>query len=446
MIKNLIFISFSALIFCSFIIAQVPPPVSDGNSEKRKIEPIFTSIEGEFKIDIPNDVRGYAGLRLRDTNNLGTGAIFKFSQPEAEYQIGYINLKPSVEKLSDKKTRRIFDDLQKNVIDKMFVTADKAVKSVKDFKFKKYPADQFTAKVPSGNIIVRHILDDDKIYILMAKFASDDKKPQILKRFDSIELISTKEIIEKKLNQATPAPLPQTPVAERFTSDAQEENLKGKIKYVLEESEDLSGEWYSQGRNPDSEDFYNESGNRTKRIFYNFKGLPMSVTAYGFIDGARVSKYSSVDFDSFQIMAIGLPSNPDAPVKPKDERFTSKMLYKYDSENRLSEAQTFGNDGDLSEKTVYEYADGKLAKSSFDKARKLTSKTIEIFDDKGNVIEKIYVHDDKDRPDSVYRYTYEDFDKNGNWTKRIVEVKEGKLGDGYTAQKYIEYRKIEYYN
>ena len=445
MLKNVIFTILFVLLSCFFVHAQPPPVVSGESSVERKIAPTFTSIEGEFKIDIPNDVRGYAGLRLRDTNNLGTGAIFKFSQPEAEYQIGYIDLKPSIEKMSDKRTRQIFDDLQKNVIDKMFVT-DRAVKSIKDFKFKYHPADQFTAKVPSGNIIVRHILDDDKIYILMAKFASDDKKPQILKRFDSIEFISTKEIIEKKLNQATPAPLPQTPVVKRFTSDAQEENLKGKVKYVLEESEDLSGERYFQGRKYDSEDFYDASGNRTKRIFYNYRNLPMSVTVYGYINEARVSKHSSIFYESDPPAAVALPSNLNQPAKPKDKRFTVKTVYKYDSENRLEEVRTFRNDGDSSGKTVYEYADKKLEKSSFDAAGKLTAKTIDIYDDKGNVIEKTFVSTQENRPDSVYRYTYSDFDEKGNWTKRIVEAKLEKFGGGHTMQKYVEYRKIDYYN
>ena len=93
---------------------------------------------------------------------------------------------------------------------------------------------------------------------------------------------------KKLIEKGTPKPLPQTPVAPKLTSDAKDENLKGKVKSVVYEAEYYMGPWMSEGRRIFSMTDFNETGNRLKYIAF-FKEDWFIVEVYGYIDDTRVS-------------------------------------------------------------------------------------------------------------------------------------------------------------
>src|SRR5258708_26216948 len=139
----------------------------------------------------------------------------------------------------------------------------------------------------------------------------------------------------KKVADAEPAPLPQEPVARKLKSDADDEGLRGKVKIVVDENEGLSAEWSIRGRNPAMTYYYNEQGNLTKKEMYDYRGTPMGVTVYGYLDGDRVEKSNYIRYE-YDPPPMAAPSG-GGPRPKRDPRYSTKFKYKYDDDGRLAE-------------------------------------------------------------------------------------------------------------
>lgn len=145
--------------------------------------------------------------------------------------------------------------------------------------------------------ILRYILVENRLFILSSGWKNTEDGTEQLKTLDSFKLTDSKAIFAKKIEEATPASLPQFPAAKRLKSDIENERLKGKVKSVTETEEDFSGTWYSSGVKMSSEEFYNEDGNQIKSISYDYKGNPSDITVFGYINGMRVLKSGSIDYE-----------------------------------------------------------------------------------------------------------------------------------------------------
>ena len=100
----------------------------------------------------------------------------------------------------------------------------------------------------------------------------------------------------QKIKEATPKPLPQSPVAKRQTSDAQDIHLKGKVKSVIGERLGVSGVEKPIGRRMASIADFNEQGDYLRKIEFEYRGRPYDIKVHGYIDGARVSTSNGVSF------------------------------------------------------------------------------------------------------------------------------------------------------
>lgn len=446
--KNLIFSLFILTVFTGAIIAQLPPAppsVSLGkpnSSKENQVKDTFVSVEGGFTIALPQYARGFSNIK--PNSKIKGGSQYNWQTPEGMFAVTYsdpisipldLNLKNELQAMSNKLIEQ-------------FTSSGGKLISTKEISSDGNTGVEVKIQFQDGIIgVTRYFLINNRMFILSAGWNLKEDGAVQLKILDSFKAIDGKAIIAKKLEEATPKPLPQEPVAKKLTTDAQDERLKGKVKSVIEEEEDLTGNWSVSGIKMSTEDYYNEQGNKIKRIFYDYKGNPLSVSVYGYIDGARVSKSGSLHFEyNPPIMAVPLSSaKAESVKKPADTRYTTKYEYKYDEKGRLIESLGYANNGELNGKTVFVYNGNKIEESSYNREGKLTSKTIDLIDEKGNVIEWTYLHSDSKFPDTKYTYTYESFDEKGNWTKRIVFGKEGQYGGGYKDQHYIEYRRITYY-
>src|SRR4051812_33726568 len=102
---------------------------------------------------------------------------------------------------------------------------------------------------------------------------------------DSVLGQSKKVDIARKIAESTPDALPQSPVAAKLKSDAADKNLKGKVKSVVEYTEQPVG----SGRKFFAQEYYNESGNLIKSVDFAPDGFPRSVLVWGYLDGNRVN-------------------------------------------------------------------------------------------------------------------------------------------------------------
>ena len=253
--------------------------------------------------------------------------------------------------------------------------------------------------------------------------------------------------ILKRIEDNTPKALPQTPVAPKLKSDAKDAGLKGKVKSVVEEREQLVGYGTDQGRRLSSITDFNEKGNFLKGVFFDVKGRPSSVMVYGYIDGMRVSKSKYITYDDDgPTIQIAKPNSKEEVKTEPDIRYSYRYEYKY-IDGKLSEMQLFYNNGKKGIRSVYSYNENQMERLVYTEDGKLNQKYLTIFDKKGYEIEWTYfdIQQPKVYGDSKYSIKYDSFDKKGNWTKRtflrLVVENEKEI---YKPE-FIKYRTITYY-
>lgn len=251
---------------------------------------------------------------------------------------------------------------------------------------------------------------------------------------------------QKAIDQNTPAALPQTPAAKKDTSDAQDDNIRGKVKTVLSESE-IVGRVGSR-RITSIEDF-DEHGNRLKQISLNSEGDPRQISVYGYIDRARVSKsmYISYAYDPPPPPAPLRPRNAP-PEPPRDHRYETKYEYTYKN-GKMTEEIRYANSGKLVTRVVYNWTgDNQVEELIFDSRGELNRKYVRTYDKAGKEIEKFSPDTIPGKPygDTRSVTRYDAFDTAGNWTKKTVVMY--RVSDNGTAAErstYITYRTISYY-
>ncbi len=439
--KNLFFTVLFSTVFIGSIIAQLPstPSKSITSLETPKVREGFVSFDGGFTIALPQISNGRNRFEPREGVSRG-GFQYLWRTPQASYTASLTELIAVPSNVKD-TLQTIVD----NFINLQEKNNNGSLISKKEISLDGMQGVEARLHIGADSeIIFRFYILGAKVYGLAASFGNTTNEATQLQILDSFKLIDEKTAIAKKLEEVTPAALPQSPVIKKTKSDVEDDKLKGKVKLVSESEEDLTGTANFSKVKLSSEDYYDEKGNQVKHLYYDYRNNPDTITIYGFIDGMRVSNTGFLHYEyNPPPPPAMMPPSKEAP-KPVDSRYDVRYDYKYDEKRRLKEISTFNNKSEVNSKTVYIYDGNKVEKTSYSKDGKVNSKTIEIFNDKGNTIELTRVGNDK-YPDSKYAYTYESFDKKGNWTKRIVTGKSGQYNGGYKDIHYAEYRTITYY-
>lgn len=320
--------------------------------------------------------------------------------------------------------------------------------SEKQIELNKHQGRELRFEFFSGLVIYRVYLVSRRLYQVAVMLKSDQQVYEgiAVKVLDSFNLLNEDEVATARNEQAAkaqPGPLPQEPVSPRVGSDAQDEGLRGRVKTVFTESQDLSGTWTVQTRKPNSMDYYNERGNLTKRESYDYKGNLREITAYGYLDGARVSDSESIqqEYNPPPIM-IGPPAGEATPKY--DPRYSHKFTFKYDEKKRLTEKTWIGNDGKLWLRYVYKYTGSQREELVYSADGSLNQRYLSILDDKDNEVEETIFETRDGSIRSKHSYAYE-FDSQGNWTKRTTSKSVTKDRRSRYEPQYVYSRTIVYY-
>jgi hypothetical protein len=250
--------------------------------------------------------------------------------------------------------------------------------------------------------------------------------------------------LAKKIAEATPAMLPQGPVSAWPISDAAADNLKAKVKSVIN---------YSRGpgktRVVEGEEYYNESGNLIKSVSFD-EGYPISVTVWGYVDGKRSSKTGEIRYakgerpaaKTFELVARA-EDNAMRPNDPRDRRFSIRHGYTFDDKKRIIEKRSYQNNGELWLRSTYSYSGDQKEVRDYDARGNEMSRTVYIIDENGDVSEeRMFGADDNDVTKHLFK---RELDGHGNW---VVEkaFEPGKAG-GKPAMRLLwtTYRAITYY-
>src|SRR4029079_15486678 len=201
-----------------------------------------------------------------------------------------------------------------------------------------------------GFMIQRTYLVGSRLYqtVVVVRTSQREHEGPATKVLDSFKILSESDVAARLASEATDAEpdlLPQHPVAARVGTDASDKDLHGRVKTVLEESQDLTGTWAVQTKKRDFFEAYNEEGNLTRSEQYDYKGNLDHVTVYGCIDGSRVSRSKVMKHEYNPPPPMG---NAATGAKKSDSRFQTRYEFKYDDQKRLIERRWFRNNGELS--------------------------------------------------------------------------------------------------
>lgn len=403
----------------------------------------FSSSEAGFSIALPKQIGGFSGV---------AGIEYNWRLTEGFFVAGTVDRATDVEnstELLSKETTSLANATYIEFTRSYFVAPVQPIKvEPQGIEFAGHKGYEIRLTLPEAVCLIRIIWDKGRAYKVAAllagsqqKFESDAKK--VLDSLTIHPRVDTDKKIQKLIDENTPESLPQTPAAKRLTSDAQDEDLKGKVKTILQFEQFIQGKKAGTPKRNDVDTFYNEEGNLVKRVIYDdTSGLPSEVEVFGYIDNNRVSRELSVRSESSPPpMTVGVPSRS----KKRDSRFHSRYGYKYNAAGKIIEMTIYGNDGSVWIRTVYKRSDNKVEEIRYDEAGKVNSRSIVTIDEKGNEIE--HRSDNVPLPGSgeILNYKYDEFDAQGNWVKRTVTF--SRTIEGVSAVNWIqiETRMITYY-
>jgi hypothetical protein len=249
----------------------------------------------------------------------------------------------------------------------------------------------------------------------------------------------------KKIAEATPDVLPQSPAEKRPSSDARDIGLRGKIKSVLEYTQDAD----SMKRIKSDEDYYDENGNQVMGVSFD-DGYPVSVAVWGFLDGMRVMRSRDITYapgekpaSDRMVITVRAEDNAKDPNAPRDRRYSMRKVHVYDAQARLTEESWYQNNGEIWTRNAYTYDGNRRMQRNYGNNGDEMSKTAYILDSAGHTIEE-HMYDENDKVSDKSTMKYE-LDPQGNWiVQRTYEVRTVKK---QKVQKLLwtSYRTITYY-
>jgi len=408
----------------------------------------FASGEGGFAIDLPRE-----GVTVEDTpedeKGLGIGKKYIWKMPDRVFVVAFYLMtedKPLTPKLRDS----ILAGFKEGILGSVRKNNNKVTE--KPFLNKGNKGVEFRIVYPTGISVVRFYATPTRFFMMQTTLRgmAPEVESAAVKTLSSFRALDAAELKKVKIEEATPEPLPQEPRAKRPTTDAQDENLKGKVQSFFEDIIYLPG----TRRERSSEKYFDTIGNLTRDISFS-EGYPDLINIWGNIDGKRVSLAAPVEFEHDQRppsreIIMSLMESPREPpsanqvVIKEDLRYSLSYTYKHDAQGRVIENSLFDNTGTFSDRVVFTYTDSRLDEVHYDSDGETYELISYLLDGRGNIIEKTEF-DENDKPSgrSVHRYT---FDENGNWTVRRSFEKKMVRGKAILKPVSITYRTINYYH
>lgn len=403
----------------------------------------FVSLEGRFSILLP-DHKGFGPLTIPTPFGEARGDLYHWETKEATFGVGHADAALS---LDGAVARKQFFDTAAERFNKVAASNNGNVAAVKQITLDKYPGIEQRVDLFTGSVVQRTYIASRRVYEIVAVLRNSQRvyETVALGVLDSFKILSEADVAAKLAQEAAkaePRQLPQTPVAQRAGTDASDEGLRGPVKTVLTESDDLSGTWSVQGRKKNSFDTYNEQGNKLRTELYDYKGNLDRITVYGFIDGHRVSVSKTIERD-YNPPPVAMAPAPGAAIKKSDPRFDNRYEFKYDEKKRLTEKTWLQSNGDVWLRYVYKYTGNQKEELVYSENGSLNQRYLYTLDDKGNKIEQTFFGRDGS-VEEKQAYTYE-FDAKGNWIKRTTSRMLTKNGTAQLQPYSVYFRTITYY-
>ena len=300
----------------------------------------FEHIDCGFRYPFPGSYDVGTSIGYSPYRELGQGRIDRFSSSLVLYDIGCIDLDDPPRKIKTDvlistliaTTKTYLGDSPEFIA---LPTTNVSGREIYEFETKTDPLRR-----------IKYILVGNRVFIFIGSTYSAQGIEEVLKLFNSVKYFSVRDTAEKRITRATQKTLPQSPAVKFIQTDAAHNNLKGRVKSVRLEAEDVPVLVGKQERRIRADETYDSTGNLLKDFWFQDSGYPTSARIFGFIDGARVSDLEANDDE----MSYGLTDATKSEVKlpPSDPRYGERYEYKYDASKRIIEQKVYNNRGTLS--------------------------------------------------------------------------------------------------
>lgn len=238
--------------------------------------------------------------------------------------------------------------------------------------------------------------------------------------------------------------LATTSLAQTKQSDRDFAGLKGNVKSVLTERADAklkAGKIVESNRRKHENFVFQTSGSISTRTNFHWDtGEVFEANTYLMIDGDKAVK---TEMGPGAITAV-VVEQPPPDAKPLDPRYDYKFKYKYDERGRIIEEAWWHSSDGMWMRYTYEYSPGERRELVYDKNGALNQKYIYRLDAKGNELEMTSYDTGSGEIEGKEKYTYVNFDPQGNWTKRIEYEANAETGMKFRLRE-AKYRTITNY-
>lgn len=404
---------------------------------------VFYYQKGDFSIGFPESVGGAPPPAKGGDNEQTHGYIWVFK--EGMIMLHCENFRDPGPSLNSEKEYQEFFEKHKNAA---LTRSNAKLTSEGPLKSGEYKGWGFTFQMTDGSSgFARDFYANKREYTLIAfvKKGVEGAEGLISRGLDSFRPESPNPVLpremQKMVEDKTPTAFPQETRAKKERSDLEDDNLKGRVKKIVHDSEPVNSD---RGRHFSWIDEFDLQGNKVRSVSFDWRYRPQEITVYGFLEGARVSKSVSLSYpdDLPGPPGIAMPSSG----KPDDPRYKYKFVHRYEN-GRLVEEQHLQNNGDLWLKNLYSYDGPRMELMVFGFDGKLNQHYVYTLDERGNEVEKLDRNVLKLRsPDDLkWVTTYDLFDKKGNWIRKTESKVLTEIGGRLIQAYYIEHRTITYY-
>lgn len=405
-----------------------------GGSQK-SVEPPenFEMIECGFRFPFQGKFKLSTSIGYSPYQKLGEGKINRFEANLMTYDIGCINLDDPPRKMKKAESISILNSNTKTYLTDSSEYISLPTTTVGGREIYEFKTDKDYLRR------IKYIFEGNRVSIFIVGANDVQGMEEGLKLIGAVEHFSVKETVEKRMESAAQKSISQSPNIKLKQTDAAHNNIKGQIKSVRIEAEDVPILVGKAERRIRSDETYDRDGNLLKDFWFQDAGYPTSVSVYGFVDGKRVS--DSENFGGGMGSRIAGRANTDLPIP--DPRYEYRYEYKFDNSNRITERKEYDNRDKLRRIYKFTYKADLMEEKWFDTDGKLISTKRRQFDKNGNEIKyEFWWYEQTDR--EIENYTYKKSDKSGNWTERqvIKTVIERGLTRTRTSN---EFRTIIYY-
>ena len=299
--------------------------------------------------------------------------------------------------------------------------------------------------IGGAKFVSRMFFADGRFYFLTVAARNVEGFDHQIAMLNTFRYLNKSEYSTALIEENSPIPLPQDISLKPRQSDAQIDGLKGKVREIITGSEKPN----KKDRKLEQHCYYGLDGNEIKTIWF-MTGYPSEIVMWGWIDGMRVGRSNFIEYgpgegpneDGITNIITSVPA--ETKERPKrDERYSERYVFQFDTNNRIIEKKTYQNDGELWTRDVYVYKPNRTEKITYDQKGKLNSKTVDIYDAAGNTVE-VQSFDDNGKLEGTAVYEYQ-VDAIGNWIVRKESEKTTARGKVVLKPSSTSYRQIIYY-